>query len=267
PRRHREALRPAGGGQTGSPGWSGHDFAYRRVPSAVLNPDGKHYDALRKAMDEDYEDNVWGMDAVVLERNSRRFRERVRQIDANAEAVCDYLAGHPKGTRDPAKRPDIANVSRRKFGFRRPVPPPPHPPPILTPCLSRGPVRKVYYPKFVTPDAYASCRRRPAERGCGGGGDSARPGYGGLFSVVLAGGDDEEASSAAARFFDALAVRKGPSLGTTFTLACPYTILAHYGQFDWAAGFGVASHLVRVSVGTEPVEELLRAFRVALEAA
>ena len=29
---------------------------------------------------------------------------------------------------------------------------------------------------------------------------------------------------------------KGPSLGTNFTLACPYTILGHYLELDWAAG-------------------------------
>jgi cystathionine gamma-synthase len=29
-------------------------------------------------------------------------------------------------------------------------------------------------------------------------------------------------------FFDALDTHKGPSLGTNFTLACPYTLLAHY---------------------------------------
>ena len=38
-----------------------------------------------------------------------------------------------------------------------------------------------------------------------------------------------------AAFFDALEVQKGPSLGTNFTLACPYTVLAHY-MVPWAEG-------------------------------
>ena len=44
-------------------------------------------------------------------------------------------------------------------------------------------------------------------------------GYGGLFSVSLASGLSPTA------FYDALDVYKGPSLGTNYTLACPYTLL------------------------------------------
>jgi len=49
-------------------------------------------------------------------------------------------------------------------------------------------------------------------------------------------------------------VNKGPSLGTNFTLVCPYTLLAHYCELDWAASFGVPGHLIRVSVGLEAPE-------------
>ena len=55
-------------------------------------------------------------------------------------------------------------------------------------------------------------------------------------------------------FYNALAVSKGPSLGTTFTLVCPYTLLAHYTELDWAAQYGVHADLIRVSVGTEPFQ-------------
>jgi len=68
-------------------------------------------------------------------------------------------------------------------------------------------------------------------------------------------------------FYDALAVNKGPSLGTNFTLVCPYTLLAHYTELDWAADFGVSAHLIRVSVGAEPIETLLALFEAALEKA
>ncbi len=30
-------------------------------------------------------------------------------------------------------------------------------------------------------------------------------------------------------------VAKGPGFGTNFTLACPYTLLAHYTELEWAA--------------------------------
>jgi len=56
-------------------------------------------------------------------------------------------------------------------------------------------------------------------------------------------------------------------LGTNFTLACPYTILAHYAELEWAAQFGVEEGLIRVIVGTEDTDILLRHFEVALTAA
>ena len=86
-------------------------------------------------------------------------------------------------------------------------------------------------------------------------------GHGGLFSLTFA-------SAAASRaFFDALPYAKGPSLGTNFTLACPYTTLAHYAELAWAAGYGVEEGLVRVSVGLEDRKALLRDFGIALAAA
>ena len=52
-------------------------------------------------------------------------------------------------------------------------------------------------------------------------------------------------------FYDALQLAKGPSLGTNFTLCCPYTLLAHFTELPWAADYGVSSRLIRVSVGLE----------------
>jgi cystathionine gamma-synthase len=68
-------------------------------------------------------------------------------------------------------------------------------------------------------------------------------------------------------FYDALELCKGPSLGTCFTLVCPYTLLAHYHELDWAAQFGVSAQLIRVSVGLEPLEDLVAHFSLALAAA
>ncbi len=86
-------------------------------------------------------------------------------------------------------------------------------------------------------------------------------GYGGLFSITF----HSEAASQA--FYDTLQCAKGPSLGTNLTLASPYTILAHYGELDWAAQFGVERGLVRVSVGLEDQAFLVRMFGESLEAA
>ena len=62
--------------------------------------------------------------------------------------------------------------------------------------------------------------------------------------------------SSAIAFYDALAVAKGPSLGTNFTLACAYAWLAHAKELEWAAKYGVVEHLVRISVGIEETAEL-----------
>ncbi|RKP06175.1 PLP-dependent transferase [Thamnocephalis sphaerospora] len=108
-------------------------------------------------------------------------------------------------------------------------------------------VANVYYPKYVTPEVYDKFRRPHA-------------GYGGLFSILL------QSPESAPSFFDALACAKGPSLGTNFTLACPYTLLAHYTELEWAAKYGVDAHLVRVSVGLEDLETLRNWFDAALAA-
>ncbi|TPX31032.1 hypothetical protein SmJEL517_g05542 [Synchytrium microbalum] len=109
-------------------------------------------------------------------------------------------------------------------------------------------VMNVFYPKYITTENYNACKL-PAG------------GYGGLLSIVL----HPQYSHVA--FYDDLHCAKGPSLGTNFTLASPYTILAHYGELDWAEEYGVSRNLVRVSVGLEEENDLLQIFRSALDKA
>lgn len=109
-------------------------------------------------------------------------------------------------------------------------------------------VKEVYYPKFQTRAHYDTCRR-------------PNGGYGGLFSILFA------SVAAAQGFFDALPCPKGPSFGTNFTLVCPYAIIAHYRELDWAKLHGVPIELVRVWVGLEKLGDLMDAFRGAIKAA
>ena len=119
---------------------------------------------------------------------------------------------------------------------------------LVTILQSHPAVTQVYYPTTSdTLELYEAFKRPEG-------------GYGYLFSVIF------DTPANAQRFYDNLNVAKGPSLGTNFTLACPYTLFAHYGEREWAAKYGVVEHLVRISVGLEEEDVLLRRVGRALEA-
>ncbi|TFK38027.1 pyridoxal phosphate-dependent transferase [Crucibulum laeve] len=189
--------------------------------SLVLNPKGRHYPALKSHLNTNFEDVYFNEDAIYMERNSRDFKRRVRIIDTNAEAVCDFLRTY-----------SIAGGS----------------------TASSTAIKEVFYPKYVSRDHYELCRIKDSDEDRAGG-------FGGLFSLTFTSKACSEA------FFDTLPCYKGPSLGTNFTLACPFTILAHYWELEWAAQYGVEEGLVRISVGMEDTQQLLRSFEMALKAA
>lgn len=199
--------------------------------SMVLNPKGPHYATLRATLvEEEYEDTYFDEDAIFMERNSRDFIRRIVKIDSNTRAVTSMLWRESQG--------------QGEFGVV---------------------IKNLFYPKYQTRENYDVCRRKKAFTAIGdmssndeeeGGG-----GYGGLFSITF------ESEAASKAFYDTLQCAKGPSLGTNLTLASPYTILAHYGELEWAAQFGVERGLVRVSVGLEDEGFLTGMFRKSLEAA
>lgn len=108
-------------------------------------------------------------------------------------------------------------------------------------------VEKVWYPKFTSADLYHKIKREDG-------------GYGGLMSFVL------KNRKKSPKFFDSLKLSKGPSLGTDFSLACPYTLLAHYDELQWAEDCGLDKNLIRISVGLETQRALLDTFTEALDA-
>jgi cystathionine gamma-synthase len=72
------------------------------------------------------------------------------------------------------------------------------------------------------------------------------------------------------RFYDRLRLPKGPSFGMTTTLICPFMYLAHYdlvtteaGRAELAAS-GIDPDLLRLSIGTEPVADIIAALAEAL---
>jgi len=119
---------------------------------------------------------------------------------------------------------------------------------ILSAWLRNHPmVENVFFPSLESPHPYLAVARPGA-------------GSGGLISFTLKGGE-----GVAARFYDAVALDKGPSLGADFSMLCPYTLLAHYDELGHARAWGVPRDLLRLSVGTETVDHLQRTMEAAIE--
>ena len=85
---------------------------------------------------------------------------------------------------------------------------------------------------------------------------------GGMISFTLKG--------SLAKFYDAVRLPKGPSFGITTTLISPFIYLAHYDLVTSTAGraelaaHGLSPDLLRLSVGTEPVEDIIATLAEAL---
>lgn len=204
--------------------------------SVVVNSLGKHATELRAAVPKLMLPTLDSEDYNVLERNSRNYVARCLRMSQTALTLATWLQNHPA-------------------------------------------VARVYYPGLAAADSQDKAiydtvarigdlnmtSRDDSEDDTwtwigtdGGEGGVPAVGYGCLLSVVLREVCDEKV------FYDALAFSKGPSLGTDFTLACPYTLLAHYGELPWAATYGVSERLVRFSVGLEDVSVLEASLSSAL---
>ncbi len=171
--------------------------------------------------------------AIVFNRDSRfnnRIRQRVAAMKADGLFAGDAVQLEIN-SRDFAERVRRCSTTANRLAEHLAV----HPK-----------VAQVFYPDRTTNDCYEQVRR------IGGG-------YGALVSVVVRGGVED-----AARFYDMLRVSKGPNLGTNYTLACPFTLLAHYRELRWAESCGVSRRLVRLSVGLEPADDLIHRLDEAL---
>ncbi len=88
-------------------------------------------------------------------------------------------------------------------------------------------------------------------------------GASGLISFILKNSSFENAE----KFYNNLhlPILKGPSLGSEKTLLCPYVILAHFNDIkQQLKKLGLDFYLMRMSVGTEPVETILKSLKHAL---
>jgi len=189
--------------------------------SLTLNAQSPFYADMKQWQNVRFEDNLYSEDALVLERNSAKFDDRIRRINRTTAAVIDFLRKD-----DLIEQINSPLIHDTTWGETR--------------YKSDDPTTS-YHPAMTAPQ-------------------SAGGGFGGLFSFVL-----RRPQQTTPIFFDALRVSKGPSLGNNFTLACPYTLLAHYTELDWAESVGINRNLLRVSVGCEDSQELCKRFADALD--
>ncbi|CAK1356797.1 putative cystathionine gamma-synthase [Cercospora beticola] len=204
-------------------------FADVLAGSAVFNPNSRHYHVLRTMFEASYANNLYVDDATQLELNSRTFLDRVSRMNQTAEYLVDYL------------RALISRASRMSS---------------LIQSYNRWNhvIRAVHFPKGSASMENYVRQMRPATT-------MFKPGYGCLFTV------DFQTVDIAAAFFDALELHKGPSLGADVTLAQPYVQMVLQREKEWAASHGVRETIVRISVGMEDKESLLRRLQHALTVA
>ncbi|KAF4322637.1 hypothetical protein BBO99_00003654 [Phytophthora kernoviae] len=116
-------------------------------------------------------------------------------------------------------------------------------------------IKDIYYPTLSGAESLYDPFLVPSE-------SEGKPRYGPLFSILLSGGLEP-----AEAFYNTLTIAKGPSLGTNFSLCCPYSVLAHYNELDFVESCGVDRHLIRISIGQEDIEVIWNDFEKALAAA
>lgn len=107
-------------------------------------------------------------------------------------------------------------------------------------------IDRVWYPEWEDREAYDRLKRPDG-------------GYGALMTFL-----PHQPEVMSPRIYDALRITKGPSLGTVFSLACPFTLLAHYNELDWVESCGVSRYLIRISVGIEDGEQIWQAIEAGL---
>lgn len=142
-------------------------------------------------MEGNYEDNYFDADALVMELNSQGFESRVAKTNENGETLADWL------------------FSRSKAGG-----------------MNESVIEEVFYPKYQSRENFERCMRAPIKAPSGSvledssSSDVFRPGYGGLLSIVFT------SVEVAKIFYDTVQCYKGATVGTVFTLLCPFNVIA-----------------------------------------
>ena len=203
--------------------------------SLTLNSGSPFFADLKAWQQLRYEDLLYEEDAIVLEKNSRDFRTRIAAVNHTTAQLVQWLTQQPQiqAVYSPYTQP-------AKWGEQS-----------IQPIMGKH-ATAAAHSQPLTSSTLASFH--PSLK------PHSFPGFGGLLSLVL-----RHPSLTSAPFYDVVRVSKGPSLGNNFTLLCPYTLLAHYAELEWAESVGIDRHLLRFSIGLEQVDELKQRLSQALQ--
>lgn len=121
--------------------------------------------------------------------------------------------------------------------------------PVIKLLQGHASVQRVHHTSLgLTSQWYRKCMRQDG-------------GFGNVFSVIF------NNLPTAERFYNHLDTCKGSSFGTNFTVAVPYVPLAYYHDQDQCEKYGLPRHIIRISIGLENGEEIMKKVVAALGAA
>ncbi|PSR82728.1 pyridoxal phosphate-dependent transferase [Coniella lustricola] len=195
--------------------------------SVVLNPLSPFYPDLKPAFTSAFHNELFAGDAEKLLSNSNDYLPRSTILNRNAEAVASFLHQQATNTTTAISSSTAALES---------------------------PIKAVLYPTTSPTQANYDAVKRPAT-------PDFTPGYGCLLAVEF------KTLEAAAAFYDAFPVHKGPHLGAHRTLALPMNLLTYSKEPKEAAyhaAYGAGPEQIRISVGLEPVDDLIAAVKAGL---
>jgi cystathionine gamma-synthase len=175
------------------------------------------------------------MGGALLINPNRPYASALKAFLHPAAQECPCFVGDlsrlSEGAQDLPERMEIINKNTQK----------------LVDFLEQHPaIEELWHPSITDPERYERFSRQAGA-------------YGGVLSFTLNFPEENTIP-----FYDRFACSKGPNLGTTYSLCCPFVMLAHYHELDWAEEAGASRWLLRLSVGTEPVETLIARFEDAL---
>jgi len=208
----------------------------------VLGPDGA--DVVVSSLTKQFsgENNAMGGSLVL---NSQRLGDTTMHARLHARLLRDYepllwredAAALLAASADLEARAACSNANAMR---------------LIGALAAHDAIGRIYHPSTEARELYEPWRRA-------GVADGAGEGYGALFSLAL------RRPEHAHLFYDRLDAAKGPGFGSNFTLVCPYTMIAHFNELQWAATYGVEKSLIRCWAGLEDADDLVATFEAALD--